>query len=398
MQQFPNLNATWSDSPGIPSSDDFQFAPSDTQGVSHPRARFDLHAYRTLDPDLKMVYLLACIMKQQTDLGKVHAQYKELGGVMEKLMDLVGQSITVSDDQRTDVNAAAKQLIVDPKRVNYDNDSVTDDVIAHLKQHLAVNGFKSFFEANAHAKLKALMGRNIIKDNLSNCLTVATTSLVRKMTGSIESISVNNVIRMAIFRRFARDHPELLSIEETTEPTGTTTSTTGRKRGRPAKRVRTSEEQSYWGKFSVFMKEKVEEWGNDYKAPQWAAYIDPIIQQERQRFVNDPIQLLPQVLPVAPATQTVSSSSSSVAGLNNIVPVNNPFAVASSSSSVAATSTTTPVNNSVNNGLGGGLGGFGNPATATTNTGFGNAAPRPQHRLLDDGAQQQLLAPVPSRR
>ncbi|KAF7318315.1 hypothetical protein HMN09_00340300 [Mycena chlorophos] len=415
-QQFPNLNTTWSDSPGIPSSDDFQFAPTDTQGVSHAaqfvdavandkgltaEQRFDLHAYRTLDPDLKMVYLLACIMKQQTDLGKVHAQYKELGGVMEKLMDLVGQSITVSDDQRTDVNAAAKQLIVDPKRVNYDNDSVTDDVIAHLKQHLAVNGFKSFFEANAHAKLKALTGvirhgvsyakstqRNIIKDNLSNCLTVATTSLVRKMTGSIESISVNNVIRMAIFRRFARDHPELLSIEETTEPTGTTTSTTGRKRGRPAKRVRTSEEQSYWGKFSAFMKDKVEEWGNDYKAPQWAAYIDPIIQQERQRFVNDPIQLLPQVLPVMPATQTVGSSS--VVGLNNIAPVNNSFAAgssshyvpgymltfaASSSSSVAGTSTTTSVNNSVNNGLGGGLGGFGNPATATTNTGFGNAAP-----------------------
>nr|GAT49519.1 predicted protein [Mycena chlorophos] len=397
-QQFPNLDATWSAQPGspvIPSSDDFQFAPTDTQGISHPaqfvdavandkgltaEQRFDLHAYRTLDPDLKMVYLLACIMKQQTDLGKVHAQYKELGGVMDKLMDLVGQSIVVSDDQRTDVNAAAKQLIVDPKRMNYDNDSVTDNVIAHLKQHLAVNGFKSFFEANAHAKLKVLTGvirhgvsyakltqRNVIKDNLSNCLTVATTTLVRKMTGSIKSVSVNNVIRMAIFRRFARDHPELLSIEETTEPTGTTTSTTtGRKRGRPAKRVRTSEEQSYWGKFSAFMKDKVKEWGNDYKAPQWAAYIDPIINQECQHFTNDAIPLLPQVLPVAPVMQTATAStSSSVGGSNSTMLVNNSF-IASSSSSVAGPTTAGPVNNSFYSGLAS----FGAPAT-----GLGNATP-----------------------
>ncbi|KAF7316638.1 hypothetical protein HMN09_00396400 [Mycena chlorophos] len=173
--KFPNNSSSNVDAPGwqpssptIPSSDDTVLLPgsngshfdrhnvttfldaiANEKGLSNEH-RFDLHVFHTLGVDLKMDYILASLMKQQSLYDEMNKQNRQLQEVLDKVIaGAWGKHWSHGRPERhvifffflcfvliclreTDLTAFAKQLIVDPKRTTYDNDSVIGELEARL--------------------------------------------------------------------------------------------------------------------------------------------------------------------------------------------------------------------------------------------------------------------------
>ncbi|KAJ7048324.1 hypothetical protein C8F01DRAFT_1283530 [Mycena amicta] len=268
---------------------------------------------------------------KSTEVGEqIVDHYNHVKDVLEQAMVAIGQNIAVTSEQKADILSICRLKVYDPKRTNYDNDSLSEEVMAHLKKHKDTNDFKAFFQPNHQNRIKVLMTalrhacttaktdlRGQIKTNRNVGLSTAANNATRKMARSVDNITVSHVLRMAVLRRFARENPGLLED---------VTTTTGNKRSRQdddigtasIRRPNTNEADSFWGKFASFLADKSQEWGTDMKSLGWTQHINHAIIEERKRFPNDPIPLLPQIHTAAPvasmqAPQHIGQSSSPAA-------------------------------------------------------------------------------------
>ncbi|KAJ7050161.1 hypothetical protein C8F01DRAFT_1179609 [Mycena amicta] len=322
----------WPSSPTLRVSDtssDYTFsdlpsAANFTDGISNefqlaPEHRNDLHTFRMLadqpgGENLQMVYLLAAVFKC-TELGeRVSNNYNIVKDVLEQAMAAIGQNLAVTKGQKADMRIVCHIKVFDPKRTSYDNDTLCEEVLAHLKKNRDTNDFKAVFQSNAQNRLRAVTTqirtectyaksdlRGLIKADRQVCLTVATSNATRKMTGSADNITVNHVFRMALLRRFARENPNLLEdIKESGSNKRARNDDNNHDDTPTIRRPRTNEADSWWGKFSAFLAEKSAEWGSDMKSAGWSEYLNSAIAQERSRFPNDAIDLIPQAFTTAP--------------------------------------------------------------------------------------------------
>ncbi|KAJ6569930.1 hypothetical protein B0H10DRAFT_2238100 [Mycena sp. CBHHK59/15] len=197
---------------------DFADSLCNTLGLN-AKLRSDLHMFLKLLKDLSrsqtipMIYQMATNFYTQQLILNSHTDYTAIAEVLNKVKIALAQNLDLTKEQRTEVTAACKLIMWDPKRTDYDNDAIRLDVTAHLKKHQGSNGFKPIFDSKGQARIKALnqfiglqasyaksLFRAHIKESLGKCVTLATTSGMRKLVGSTENITPVHAMRMVILQ------------------------------------------------------------------------------------------------------------------------------------------------------------------------------------------------------
>ncbi|KAJ7176537.1 hypothetical protein C8R46DRAFT_1213112 [Mycena filopes] len=297
-----------------------EFADSlcNTMGLS-PKYRSDLHAFLAMLPGprhetIPMLYIMANSFYTQQLVLAQNTNFAAIADILQEVKAALAQNLDFTKEQTLEITTACKLTVFDPKRVDYDNDSVRREVLTYLKAHQSSNGLKSVFDTKSPARLRALnqliglqtsyaksIFRTHIQKSLTGCATLATTTAMRKLVGSCENITPVHAMRMLILRQFARDNPELFKDS--------------RKHARverddddaEADNSKTSCVNEYWPQFTKFVEGKNEEWTDDLRSPGWTQYINVIIAHEKRLFGNDMMPLIPTVdvaaFPRAPSTE-----------------------------------------------------------------------------------------------
>ncbi|KAJ6598781.1 hypothetical protein B0H10DRAFT_2231460 [Mycena sp. CBHHK59/15] len=103
---------------------------------------------------IPMIYQMATNFYTQQLILNSHTDYTLLPSPQQS-QDCPCQNLDLTKEQRTEVTAACKLIMWDPKRTDYDNDAIRLDVTAHLKKHQGSNGFKPIFDSKGQARIKA---------------------------------------------------------------------------------------------------------------------------------------------------------------------------------------------------------------------------------------------------
>ncbi|KAJ6550709.1 hypothetical protein B0H10DRAFT_1968795 [Mycena sp. CBHHK59/15] len=277
------------DLPGLEPAD-FADALCNTLGLN-PKFRSDLHTFLTLLGSasranaIPMIYTMATNLYTQQLILDSRADYAAIAEVMKGVKAILTQNLDMTKEQRDEVTAACKLKVWDSKRTDYDNDDLKSDVLGHLKKHMASNRCEPIFSSKGQARLKALnqfVGlqcsygksflRSHIKETLKSCLTLATTSAMKKLAGSTENITPMHAMRMAIFS-FSLSSKQATSV--------------------PASGRRGTDTNSWWPQMSVYLEAKNKELTTDLKSPGWTVHLDQLMANERRLFPNDIILLIP---------------------------------------------------------------------------------------------------------
>ncbi|KAJ6556964.1 hypothetical protein B0H10DRAFT_2241019 [Mycena sp. CBHHK59/15] len=225
---------------------DFADALCNTLGLN-PKFRSDLHTFLTLLGSASRANAIPMIYTMATNLY-----------TQQLILDSRADYAAIAEEQRDEVTAA--------KRTDYDNDDLKSDVLGHLKKHMASNRCEPIFSSKGQARLKALnqfVGLQY-QGNPQSCLTLATTSAMKKLAGSTENITPMHAMRMAIFHDFARNNKELLTEQQA-----------GNKRARIGR-------AGHGHQLMVAP-----------DSPGWTAHLDQLMANERRLFPNDIIPLIP---------------------------------------------------------------------------------------------------------
>ncbi|KAJ6550890.1 hypothetical protein B0H10DRAFT_1968721 [Mycena sp. CBHHK59/15] len=140
---------------------DFADSLCNTLGLN-AKLRSDLHMFLKLLKDLSrsqtipMIYQMATNFYTQQLILNSHTDYTAIAEVLNGVKIALAQNLDLTKEQRTEVTAACKLIMWDPKRTDYDNDAIRLDVTAHLKKHQGSNGFKPIFDSKGQARIKAL--------------------------------------------------------------------------------------------------------------------------------------------------------------------------------------------------------------------------------------------------
>ncbi|KAF7311019.1 hypothetical protein HMN09_00645300 [Mycena chlorophos] len=218
--------------------------------------------------------------------------------------------------QRNIILAATKTTVWDCKRLDFGNTGLFLDTVGYLKRQKEtganVQKYK-FLDTHLDPPSAALKGygrpavstsktalRTLIGETLNECLTDTLVKLATKLTGDGENVKVIHAIKLIIMRRLARKNPRLVidpSLKKKrVEPD------TGFDEDRNAR----LDSDSFLDKITAEYKEKTAEFGNDLQAPAWSSFIAECVQEEKERFPQDKITIIPVVsTPATPARPVV---------------------------------------------------------------------------------------------
>ncbi|KAJ6568214.1 hypothetical protein B0H10DRAFT_2238213 [Mycena sp. CBHHK59/15] len=278
----------------------------------NPKYRSDLHAFILLCGSLSRELVMVMVTQQATNLYTqkllldAQANYSGVAEALRDVKTALAKNLELTKDQLAEITAVCKLKVWDPTRTDYDNEALREDVVEHLRKRQQTNGFKAIFESKGHNRMRTLnqaVGRQAsyakttlrtsIKESItaptSTCLTITTTTTMRKFTGSTENISPKHAICMAIFRRFGRENPELLVSAESNKRQRTESDQLVNRKGRRG----ADPEAQWWVKITAFFDEKNAEWGSDLKSVGWAVYINGAVKEEHCLHPNDVIPLIP---------------------------------------------------------------------------------------------------------
>ncbi|KAJ6567883.1 hypothetical protein B0H10DRAFT_1043329 [Mycena sp. CBHHK59/15] len=119
---------------------DFADSLCNTLGLN-AKFRSDLHMFLKLLKDLSrsqtipMIYQMVTNFYTQQLILNSHTDYTAIAEVLNEVKIALAQNLDLTKEQRTEVTAACKLIMWDPKRTDYDNDAIRLDVTAHLKKH-----------------------------------------------------------------------------------------------------------------------------------------------------------------------------------------------------------------------------------------------------------------------
>ncbi|KAJ7602545.1 hypothetical protein FB45DRAFT_883212 [Roridomyces roridus] len=161
-----------------------------------PKARDDLLKFvESLCQDrveralvVPMTYLLADNLHSKQLILQSRADLTDIKTHLTDVKLAIGQKTELNTTQKTSITYLCKVKVSDPKRTDWENEAIRNEVVVHLKKHAPLKDFKSFFDNPSQARTKALNQficiqasyakstcRNHIKDTLSNSATVAMT-------------------------------------------------------------------------------------------------------------------------------------------------------------------------------------------------------------------------------
>ncbi|KAJ7658766.1 hypothetical protein DFH06DRAFT_1407268 [Mycena polygramma] len=303
-----------------------------------PDRRADLHDGLNFFHSLPQDALLAHLYLQATQfqviqlLQETQADYRSMQETLKEVQQTIAANLDLTKEQAAEVNAICKLIVWEPTRTAFDNDDIIKASLDHLKKHQAVNGMKVIFDSRGQSRLRVLnraLGRGasyaksayrtFLNDSIhstkATCLTVTTTAGMKKFTGSSENASTKHAIQMAILRRIGRENKQLLSRR-----------TYKRQRPEdsddlePPPREDTDGAQ-FWVVVTKFFDGAAKDWGVDRRSSGWTEYLDETIKDERRRFPNDDIPLIPHIEgPAARSTPGRVDGGSSSVEIDRLLP------------------------------------------------------------------------------
>ncbi|KAJ7634443.1 hypothetical protein FB45DRAFT_865191 [Roridomyces roridus] len=141
-----------------------------------------------------MTYLLADNLHSKQLILQSRADLTDIKTHLTDVKLAIGQKTELNTTQKTsktEITYLCKVKVSDPKRTDWENEAIRNEVVVHLKKHAPLKDFKSFFDNPSQAHTKALNQficiqasyakstcRNHIKDTLSNSATVAMTMYI----------------------------------------------------------------------------------------------------------------------------------------------------------------------------------------------------------------------------
>ncbi|EAU81084.2 hypothetical protein CC1G_10375 [Coprinopsis cinerea okayama7 len=248
-------------------------------------------------------------------------------------------NFSLSQDQKKLVRRTTQRLIIQPSRLSYSG--LATDGVRRVKQKYAsqfANAFSTdsrtetttaFFKRTASSVRNAL--RQDIRDSIGLGeegtgpihLSRFVVSVVLKYYGEPESSDKLNtkgyVMKLALMRRFALEHKELLQLDDDSNSDNDDTTRAGskRKRGRGG---RIPKGEDFWGRFDRFLHEKIQVFGKNILAEEWQRYFTETIAQDKERFpdkddndnTQDGIDLHPKLSFTAFGAPTASGAQAPV--------------------------------------------------------------------------------------
>ncbi|KAF7315687.1 hypothetical protein MIND_00084300 [Mycena indigotica] len=227
--------------------------------------------------------------------------------------------VALTQDQKDEVIAAVKLVVFDPKRQLFDNDSLITSTIASLKKNKATNGFYDIFndysaprarilqkDIRTHASYAKNSLLKHIGESINQSLTTATRGAAKKMGLESTKIANKHLLRMILYRDFARLNPKLLH-EDSNKFQSTDSSTNISNTAKPRKT-----DQSFWGLFSGHVGNLVKDFGTETSSDEWKKYFMVRVKKEEELHPEDPIDGLREYKARTPLTQAGPSAGPQV--------------------------------------------------------------------------------------
>ncbi|KAJ7062389.1 hypothetical protein C8F01DRAFT_1252210 [Mycena amicta] len=174
----------------------------------------DLYSFQQIisngSPQAAQLFQMAIQLKLLQLMHAATADITTLNGTIAQIVDTLGSSVTSNKSLMPEINAATKAVVIEDKRIKFDNDSICRAIKNLLKTNPNFAALGALFDDNStvskrnfrHALgLGASYGkqhfRKHIKGSISKSLTVATRTAGQKMLGNDERVSAPMTLRMA---------------------------------------------------------------------------------------------------------------------------------------------------------------------------------------------------------
>ncbi|TFK46158.1 hypothetical protein OE88DRAFT_1739630 [Heliocybe sulcata] len=251
------------------------------------------------------IYQQATQFQTQQLILRDESDTKALQKVLEEVQEILGSKLELTSNQKDEARAVAHRLLIQPDRTDFD---IIEELMKELRVNKAKHGFESVFASSTRAlACKSELGREAsyvrnqlrssIRDSVVGnkegktkaCgLTKATERIVKKFVPVNETSQPlpAHMVRMAILRRFVRDHPGSVNVKAVP-------GTEGSFEYVKTKKGRSSDGDDFWSMVTAFLLEKDAEWGTDLKSAAWSRYIMECIETERRLFPDDPLLEMP---------------------------------------------------------------------------------------------------------
>ncbi|KAF7299510.1 Metallo-beta-lactamase superfamily protein [Mycena indigotica] len=166
-----------------------------------------------------------------------------------------------------------------------------------LKKYKDTNGFDDIFseftvarrkllqkEARTYASYAKKTFTTHIGESLTENLTTATRSAVKKMGLDHHKITPHHLVRMLLLRTFARENPTLLHEDANKVPRHNISSDVSK-----TPKPRTTD-KSFWGVFMVWLESLVQKNGANIKDEKWKKHVIALLKTEEELHPEDTIE------------------------------------------------------------------------------------------------------------
>ncbi|KAF7311167.1 hypothetical protein MKEN_01017900 [Mycena kentingensis (nom. inval.)] len=253
------------------------------------------------------VFTTALIFKLLDVVRIQDTKIDALTALVQQLIDAAGAAITSDRSLMAEINAAGKTVVIQAGRIQFDNNSLAQDMRNELRSRTINQLLLGLLDPNVQGStasernLRQALGfgasygkqyaRRQIIATMNTSLSSATRTMSLKLLGHDDRITVPFMLRILHMRGFGRENEDLLAQEDDTPPADTNDENQG---AQPRKRKKKpAVGGDFFAAFEADLSKKNKEWDADYKAAGWVNYLADLVVYERKRFTNDVLKLLP---------------------------------------------------------------------------------------------------------
>ncbi|RDX40511.1 hypothetical protein OH76DRAFT_1423650 [Lentinus brumalis] len=222
-----------------------------------------LHDFKELVLDMPpthwraMIHMQATALRTSQVLDTLTGEVEQVKTDIDEVALQASKNFMLNWERMAVIRTLCKKLVFEPTRTDFEN--LAEHARDKLQDHTQYPDFELAFKSEQGKA--AVMGYCRSQANY-----------------------VRNLYRKT--RRFCMENPGALDCEDT--PVGQQHSTNSGKRKR-------DHGGPFWEQVEDFLREKVREFGEDITSEDWKTYINEALQEERRRFPDDHLPLLPQI-------------------------------------------------------------------------------------------------------
>ncbi|KZP26848.1 hypothetical protein FIBSPDRAFT_854555 [Athelia psychrophila] len=279
--------------------------------------RQNLHGFAKLGSGLEKAdlatraYLVASVFSLIKENRAMTAAHRGTQTLLADLQIRLDATFSLSTEQKANIRIVTCDVIFDPTRVTFMQ--MHFDVITKLREDAKSCKLTNVMDSPSREKILASVTKRIsssvrnsfreaIRDSVmgEDTLTLvdfAYNSAAKfKRTGGSSELGPAYTSRLAILRRFAYEHPDLLDrVEDTEDPSpdegATAASTTSAEPPTKKRKLgRTPKGEDFWSQVDQWFEARKLQWGNSWGTPGWKAYILETVQKDEQKYLPHVVQ------------------------------------------------------------------------------------------------------------